>query len=69
MCCSRQVRRETTPGFTSDLFSSGLPQIFGVSRPPSVRQQPAITSTSNVGAQESQGSGSIQAGAGSLLAI
>lgn len=55
-------------GFTSDLFASGLPQIFGVSRPPSVRQQPAITSTSNVGAQESQGSGSIQAGAGSLLA-
>ena len=55
-------------GFTSDLFASGLPQIFGVNRPPSVRQQPAITSTGSVGAQESQGSGSIQAGAGSLLA-
>ena len=54
-------------GFTSDLFSSGLPQLFGVSRPPSVRQQPAITSVTNVGAQESQGSGSIQAGAGALL--
>jgi len=55
-------------GFVSDVFSSGIPQLFGVSRPPSVLQQPAFTTTTNVGAQESQGSGSIQAGAGSLLA-
>ena len=55
-------------GLVSDVFGSGLPQLFGVSRPPSVRQQPALTTTSNIGAQESQGSGSIQAGAGSLLA-
>ena len=55
-------------GFVSDVFSSGLPQLFGVQRPQSVRQQPALTTVTNVGAQESQGSGSIQAGAGSLLA-
>ena len=33
-----------------------------------VGQQPALTTVTNIGAQESQGSGSIQAGAGSLLA-
>ncbi len=55
-------------GFVSDVFSSGVPQLFGVSRPPSVGQQPALTTVTNIGAQESQGSGSIQAGAGSLLA-
>ncbi len=55
-------------GFVSDVFSSGVPQLFGVQRPPSVRQQPALTTVTNIGAQESQGSGSIQAGAGSLLA-
>ena len=55
-------------GFVSDVFASGVPQLFGVQRPPSVRQQPALTTVTNIGAQESQGSGSIQAGAGSLLA-
>lgn len=55
-------------GFVSDVFSSGIPQLFGVTRPPSVAQQPAFTTVTNVGAQESQGSGSIQAGAGQLLA-
>ena len=54
-------------GFTSDLFSSGIPQLFGFNRPTAVRQQPAVTTITNVGAQESQGSGSIQAGAGLLL--
>ena len=54
-------------GFVSDAFSSGIPQLFGVSRPRGAGQQPAITTVTNVGAQESQGSGSIQAGAGSLL--
>jgi|TARA_B100000073_G_C23722853_1_gene568248 hypothetical protein len=49
-------------GFTQDLFTSGLPQLFGFNRPPSVRQQPALTTVTNVGAQESQGSGTIQAG-------
>jgi hypothetical protein len=48
-------------------FGSGLPQLFGFGRPPGVGQQPAITTVTNVGAQESQGSGSIQAGVGSLL--
>ena len=55
-------------GFVSDVFSSGLPQLFGVQRPQNVRQQPALTTVTNIGAQESQGSGSVQAGAGSLLA-
>ena len=55
-------------GFVSDVFSSGIPQLFGVNRPRGVGQQPAITTVTNVGAQESQGSGSVQAGAGSLLA-
>jgi len=48
-------------------FGSGLPQLFGVNRPRSVGQQPAITTVTNVGAQESQGSGSIQAGVGGLV--
>ena len=55
-------------GFVSDVFSTGLPQLFGVARPANVGQQPALTTVTNIGAQESQGSGSIQAGAGSLLA-
>ena len=55
-------------GFVGDVFSSGIPQLLGVQRPQSVRQQPALTTVTNIGAQESQGSGSIQAGAGSLLA-
>lgn len=54
-------------GFVSDVFSTGVPQLLGVSRPPSVGQQPALTTVTNIGAQESQGSGSIQAGAGALL--
>ena len=48
-------------------FGSGIPQLLGVNRPRGVGQQPAITTVTNVGAQESQGSGSIQAGMGSLL--
>ena len=51
----------------SSAFGSGIPQLFGVGRPRGVGQQPAITSVTNIGAQESQGSGSIQAGMGSLL--
>jgi hypothetical protein len=54
-------------GFVSDAFSSGIPQLFGVNRPRGVGQQPAITTTTNVGAQESQGSGAQTAGIGSLL--
>ena len=54
-------------GFVSDVFSSGIPQLFGVQRPAGVIQQPALTTTTNVGAQESQASGSIQAGAGAFL--
>ena len=54
-------------GFVSDVFSTGIPQAFGVGRPQSIIQQPAVTSTANAGAQETQGSGSIQAGAGAFL--
>ena len=54
-------------GFVSDAFSSGIPQLFGINRPRGVSQQPAITTVTNVGAQESQGSGSIQAGMGVAL--
>jgi len=51
----------------SSAFGSGIPQLLGVGRPRGVTQQPAITSVTNVGAQESQGSGAITAGMGSLL--
>lgn len=54
-------------GFVSDAFASGIPQLLGVNRPRGVGQQPAITTVTNVGAQESQGSGSIQAGMGAPL--
>tara|TARA_B100000519_G_scaffold12083_1_gene9221 strand:+ start:1326 stop:2216 length:891 start_codon:yes stop_codon:yes gene_type:complete len=47
---------------------SGIPQLFGMGRTFSSAQQPAITTVTNVGAQESQGSGAIQAGFGSALA-
>ena len=56
-----------TGGFISDVFASGIPQLFGKQRPVGVGQQPAVTTVTNVGAQESQGSGSIQAGVGSVL--
>lgn len=56
-----------TGAFIGDVFSSGIPQLFGVQRPAGVGQQPAITTVTNVGAQESQGSGSIQAGFGAAL--
>ena len=50
-----------------DAFGSGIPQLFGVGRPQGIAQQPAVTSVTNIGAQESQGSGSIQAGFGTSL--
>ena len=54
-------------GAVKSIFGSGIPQLLGFGRPRGVSQQPAITTVTNVGAQESQGSGSIQAGMGSLL--
>ena len=41
--------------------------IFGGSRPQSAALGPALTTITNVGAQESQGSGTIEAGAGALV--
>tara|TARA_B100000459_G_scaffold6676_1_gene4091 strand:- start:515 stop:1393 length:879 start_codon:yes stop_codon:yes gene_type:complete len=40
---------------------------FGGTRPQTAAQQPALTTITNVGAQESSGSGTIEAGAGALL--
>ena len=54
-------------GVVQDVFGTGIPQFFGVGRTPQTIQQPAITTTSRVGAQESQGSGSIEAGVGALV--
>lgn len=54
-------------GVVRDAFGSGIPQLFGVGRPQGISQQPAVTSVTNIGAQESQGSGSIQAGLGTSL--
>jgi hypothetical protein len=53
-------------------FESAVPQfinrqIFGGQRPLSSSQGPALTTVTNIGAQESQSSGTIQAGAGALL--
>jgi len=56
-----------TGGFISDVFASGIPQLFGATRPQGIAKQPAVTTVTNVGAQESQGSGSVQAGVGSVL--
>ena len=53
--------------FLSSAFGSGIPQLFGVNRPQSAAQQPAVTTNTGSMAQETQGSGSIQAGFGSLL--
>ena len=54
-------------------FESAVPSLInraigGGTRPQSAAQGPALTTITNVGAQESQGSGTIQAGAGNLLA-
>ena len=54
-------------GVVKEAFGSGIPQLFGIGRPQGIGQQPAITTVTNVGAQESQGSGSLQAGIGSGL--
>jgi hypothetical protein len=54
-------------GLVSDVFSSGIPQLLGVNRPPSVAQQPAVTVSTRLDAEESQGSGSIEAGMGAAL--
>ena len=48
-------------------FGSGIPQLFGFNRPRGVGQQPAITTVTNLGARETSGSGSIEAGFGSLI--
>ena len=48
-------------------FFGGLTSLFGGGRPTSSTQQPAITTVTNVGAQESSGSGAIEGNIGSLL--
>ena len=54
--------------FLGNVFGGSGGSIFGGGRPRGVAQQPAITTTTNIGAQESQGSGSIQAGFGQTIA-
>jgi len=61
-----QVGNTLLTGLESAIPSVINRQIFG-NRPQSAAQGPAITTVTNVGAQESQGSGSIQAGMGGLL--
>ena len=51
-------------GLVRDAFGSGIPQLFGVGRPQGLSQQPAVTSNTIIGAQESQGSGTLEAGLG-----
>ena len=53
-------------GLEAALPSVITSQLLG-NRAPSVGQQPAVTTITNLGAQESQGSGSIQAGMGAAL--
>ena len=55
-------------GVVREAFGSGIPQLFGIGTPQGINQQPAITTQMSAGAQESQGSGSIQAGFGAGLA-
>ena len=55
-------------GVVKDAFSSGIPQLFGIGTPSGIATQPAVTTTLNLGAQESQGSGTIEAGFGSAIA-
>ena len=62
-----QVGDTLLSGLESAIPSVINRQIFGGSRPQSASQGPALTTITNVGAQESQGSGSIQAGAGALV--
>ena len=66
----------TLAGNVGDTLLSGLESavpsfinrsIFGGNRPQSAAQGPALTTVTNVGAQESQGSGTITAGAGALV--
>jgi hypothetical protein len=56
-----------TGGFLNDLFYSGIPSLLGYNRPPNVGQQPAITTVTNLGAAETSGSGTIEAGFGSVV--
>jgi hypothetical protein len=61
-----QVGSTLLSGLESFIPSALNRAVFG-DRPQSAVQGPAITTVTNVGAQESQGSGSVQAGAGALL--
>jgi hypothetical protein len=51
----------------SSAFGSGIPQLFGIERPRSAVQQPAITTNTGAMAQETQASGVVQAGMGNIL--
>lgn len=63
-----RIGNQLLAGFESAIPSFIQRQVGGGSRPQQSVQQPALTTITNVGAQETQSSGSIEAGAGSLLA-
>jgi hypothetical protein len=63
-----RIGNQLLTGFEAAIPSFVQRQIGGGTRPQQAVQQPALTTITNVGAQESQGSGSIEAGAGNLLA-
>ena len=62
-----QVGNTLLTGLESAVPSLLNNAIFGRSRPVSASGQPAATTITNIGAQESSGSGAIEAGAGTLL--
>tara|TARA_B100001989_G_C24535313_1_gene463989 strand:+ start:201 stop:1079 length:879 start_codon:yes stop_codon:yes gene_type:complete len=54
-------------GLVTDIFNTGLPSLFGMNRSPNVLQQPAVTTTGNIGASETSSSGTVDAGAGAVI--
>lgn len=54
-------------GLARDVIGSGIPQLFGYSRPSGVQQQPAVTTITNLGASETQESGAMQGFVGGLV--
>ena len=54
-------------GLARDVIGSGIPQLFGYSRPQGSMQQPAVTTITNLGASETQESGAMQGFVGGLV--
>ena len=55
-------------GLVSDVVNTGIPSLFGFgTQPTNVSGKSAVTTTGNLGAKESSGSGTIDAGAGAIV--